>query len=157
MFGYFKKKREKRERAAELQKLGETLGEQLMAELELFIEMEIKPRREAFLQVFRGQLESLDERMVELEAPEEVTRLEMAGIDYRILLENWQERRDAQIEEARGSLREQFELAEAAGVQANYEAAVLNALNDQHLALMNDGLEVLMEVVPEARDHREGA
>jgi hypothetical protein len=151
MFGYFRKRREKRERAAELQQLGNTLGESLMAELDLFLEVEVKPKRAAFLEVFRGQLASLDERLAEAGAGEEVSRLEAASIDYRLLLENWQERRPAQMEQAHDWLREQFDLADAAGVRAEYEAAVENALNDQHLALMNDGLEVLMEMVPESR------
>ena len=151
MFGYFKKRREKREQAAELRELAQSVGESLRAELDLFIAMEIAPTRQAFLEVFRGQLETLDQRLAEAEAGEQVSRLEGAGIDYRILMENWQERRTAQLEAAHQSLREQFDIAVAAGVKGEYDAAVEDALNDQQLALMSDGLGVLLELVPEAR------
>lgn len=36
-------------------------------------------------------------------------------------------------------------------MRAEYQEAVERALNDQHLALMSEGLEVLLEMVPEAR------
>ena len=156
MFRYFKERREKRERAAELQELARSVGESLRAELDLFIAMEIAPTRKAFLEVFRGQLETLDQRLAEADAGEQVSRLEGAGIDYRILMENWQERRDAQFEAAHQSLREQFDIADAAGVRAEYDAAVEDALDDQQLALMSDGLGVLLELVPEARKDYDG-
>lgn len=157
MFGYFKRKREQRERAAELRKLGEVMGDHLRAELDLYIEMNVVPRRKAFLDVFRGQLETLDERLVEFDAAEEVTRLEAAGVDYRIMLENWSKREDEQMADIEHSLREQFDIAEAAGVAGEYRASVQDALNNQKLALMNDGLEVLMEQVPEARADKDSA
>ena len=151
MFGYFKKKREKRERAAELNQMAESVGASLRAELDLFIVSTIKPRREAYLEIFRGQLERLDERMVELEAPAEVTRLEMSGIDYRLMLENWSNHEGEHIQEAEDWLSSEFEIADVTGVRAEYEAAIKEALADQHLKLMSDGLGVLLELVPEAR------
>ena len=92
MLGSLKRRREGRQRAAEARKLGEAAGDHMRAELDLFIEMEVVPRRKAFLEVFRGQLETIDERLVEFEAREEVSRLEAAGMDHRIMLENWSER-----------------------------------------------------------------
>jgi hypothetical protein len=153
MFGYFKRKRQQRERAVELRQLGEAMGEHLRAELELYIEMTIVPRRKAFIDVFSGQLETLDERLVEFDA-EEVTRLEAAGIDYRIMLENWSKHEDEQMDHAEQSLREQLDIADAAGVVDEYRASVQEALANQRLALMSDGLEVLMQHVPDVRaDH----
>lgn len=153
MFGYWRKRREKRERAKKLRKLGETMGAHLRAELDLFIELEVAPRRKAFVEIFRGQLEALDERLVEFGATD-VSRVEAAGIDYRILLENWDKHHDDQRARAEEFLREPLEVAEAAGVLDEYRASVEQALTEQKLALMNDGLEVLIELVPESRaDH----
>lgn len=151
MFGYFTRKREQRERAAELRKLGEVTGDHLRAELDLYIEMNIVPRRKAFIDVFEVQLETIDDRLAEFEAAEEVTRLEAAGIDYRIMLENWEKREDEQMADAEDSLREQFDIADAAGLTEEYRGSVREALANEKLALMIDGLEVLMEHVPEAR------
>lgn len=154
MFGYFKKRREQRERSAQLKQLGEAMGEHLQAELDLFIELEVIPRRKSFLEVFRGELEKLDQRIVTYGAEGEVTRVEAAGIDYRIMFENWTKREADQLARAREYLREQFDIAEAAGVEKEYHASVEEALANQKLVLMSDGLEVLMELVPEARaDH----
>jgi len=151
MFGYFKKRRERRKRAAEIQALAENVGETLRAELDLFIAVEIAPTREAFLEVFRGELQRLDERLAEMDESGQVGRLEGAGVDYRILMENWQQRRPVQVDRAHQFLREQFDIADSVGIRAEYEAAVEDALNDQQLALMSDGLGVLLELVPEAR------
>lgn len=97
MFGYFNKRREKRERAEELRKVGALMADHLRAELDLFIELEVVPRRTAFVAVFRGQLETLDDRLVEF-GDAGVSRLEGAGIDYRIMLENWDKHHDDQRE-----------------------------------------------------------
>lgn len=149
MLGYFKRRREARERKADLTKLAELLGEHLRAELDLFIEMQIKPTRAAFLEVFRGQLETLDQRIAE--SGDDISRLEAAGIDYRLMLSHWQEREAEQYAAAEDWLAEQFEEADALGVRGHYEAAIKDALTDQQLALMSDGLGVLLEMVPEAR------
>jgi hypothetical protein len=149
MFGYFKKRREQRERRDELRKLGESMGDHLRAELDLYIELEVAPRRKAFVEVFRGQLETLDDRLIEFEATD-VSRVEAAGMDYRIMLENWDEHEADRLARAGQFLAEPLEFAKAAGVEADYRAAVSQALTDQKLALMNDGLEVLVELVPEA-------
>lgn len=145
MFGYFKKRREKRERAEELRKLGESMGDHLRAELDLYIELEVAPRRKAFVDVFRGQLLTLDDRLVEFEATD-VPRVEAAGIDYRIMLENWDKNEEERVARADQFLSEPLEFARAAGVEAEYRAAVSQALTDQRLTLMNEGLEVLLEL-----------
>lgn len=97
MLGYFKKKREEHERAIALQSLARNMGDALRVELDLFIELEVVPRRKAFLEVFRGQLASIDERLAEFNDGEEVSRLDAAGIDYRLLMENWRERDEERL------------------------------------------------------------
>lgn len=127
------------------------MGDHLRAELDLFIELEVVPRRKAYLEVFRGELQAIDERLNEPDVPENFGRLELAGLDYQIMLENWTKHEEEQMNSAERSLQEQFDIADAAGVINEYRASIQEALNNQKLLLMSDGLEVLVELVPEAR------
>lgn len=140
MFDFLKARREKREHKEALQEIGRTLAEMLNSELALFIEMQVVPVREAFLEVCQGQLAQLDERMKEAEVEGELTRDEAAALDVRMMMDNWDKRTDERLNAAREWLDEQYEMAEAAGVEAEFHAAVEDAMTEQRMILLTDGM-----------------
>lgn len=151
MFNFLKKRREKAERAAELQKLGRVLGESLDAEVALFIEMNIVPRREAFLEVLNGQIAQIDGRLKELDPESELSRDEAAAIDVRIMMENWDSHKEEELQSARQSLAEEYRLAEAAGVSEDFQALVERSLMEQRMILLTDGMAAINEVAAGTR------
>ncbi|MGZ2411282.1 hypothetical protein ACUXST_000679 [Sphingomonas sp. F9_3S_D5_B_2] len=151
MFNFLKKRREKAERAAELQELGRVLGESLDAEVELFIEMNIVPRRKAFLEVLHGQIAQIDARLKELDPQGELSRYEAAAIDVRIMLENWDNHKEDELKSARQALAEEYRLAEAAGVSDDFQALVERSLAEQRLILLTDSMAAINEVTAGTR------
>lgn len=147
MLAFWRKRREKRERMEALQELGRNIGDQATAELSLFIEMNIVPKRKAFLEVLHGQHDTIDERLKEFEADGEVSREEAAAIDVRLMLENWDARKDEQLKSARQWLSEQYEIAAAVGAEREYHASVEDALTEQRLILLTDGMASINRVL----------
>lgn len=151
MFNFLKKRREEAARAAELQELGRVLGESLDAEVALFIEMNIAPRRKAFLEVLHGQIAQIDTRLTELDPEGDLGRDEAAAIDVRIMLENWDKHREEELQAARDALAEEYRLAEAAGVAEDFQALVERSLAEQRLMLLTDGMAAINEVAAGTR------
>lgn len=135
--------------AGEAFKVGEAAGKYAMTVLDRFIELEIVPRRRAFIDVFQGQLDTLDERLAKFDATGRASREELAGIDYRILLNNWRERRGEQSEQAANWLSVQLEQAEAIDCGEDVRTVIDQALDHQQTMLTIDGLEMLLKVVPD--------
>lgn len=152
MFGYFKRRREKRRRLAEAKDLGERLGAGLRDDLDLYISTVVHPRREAFLNVFRGQLEGLDDNLVDAGVAGEISRLEAAGFEFRELLANWDRRLDDQLADAERALHEQIEVAAVVGEDDRYRELIQESLANQRLLLLSEALEVFLDLVPEARN-----
>jgi hypothetical protein len=150
MLGYFRRKREERKKLKEMNEVAVKTGDWLRAELDLYVELNLVARRQAFLEVFRGRLEEIDETLKDFE-PGEVTRLEAAGAEFQMLIENWTDDSE-NLDHARKFLSEEFQVAEELGVAAEYTASVRAEFEDQKLLLMNDAMQILLELIPEARE-----
>lgn len=146
MFGILKRRREKRDRREALNALGRNLGESLNAEIALFIEMEIVPIRKAFLDILHGQIAKIEERLKEAEVEGELSREDAAALDVRIMMDNWDERNDGQLQSARSWLAEQYEMADAVGIAEEFQGFVKSALVEQRLILLTDGMAAINEV-----------
>jgi hypothetical protein len=140
MLGFLKARRDKRERQAALRELGETLAADFNAQVALFIEMSVVPVRKAFLESCQGQLAQLDERMKDAEVEGELTREEAAALDVRIMMDHWDGRATELLDAARQWLAEEYDLAEAAGIAAEFHASVEDAINGQRMILLTDGM-----------------
>ena len=145
MFNFFKTRREKAQRKAVLEEYGQILGDGLRAELNLFLELKIVPVRHAYMEVLTGLLATLDERMSDMIAASELTegdvdREEAAALEVRTMMDNWEGHEAERLEDAHIFLREQFDIAKEAGVADYYETAVGEALNEQRLILLTDGM-----------------
>lgn len=125
---------------------GQALGQDAMAALDLFIEVQVVPRRKAFLEVFKGQLERLDERRVEMDGTGKTTRAQLARLDFEILRENWRERRGEQIAEASTWLDGHLRQAEGIDCISDFRDAIEQALSRQGAILVSDGLSMLLGV-----------
>jgi len=127
---------------------GDKFARDAVARLDEYVENHLAPRRHAFLAVFQGLIETLDERLPELDKTGQASREELAGIDYRIMLENWHHRRVEQAEEARNWLSVQLDQANALGCLEELSTIIEQELDRQKGLLTVEGLDVLLKVVP---------
>lgn len=148
VFGFLKRRREKQERQAELRQMGELFADGFKADLNLFLAMEVAPTREAFQNVLVQQLAQLDKRIDEFD--EEVSREDLARLDFQILVENWVKRRDQRVAAASEWLSEHFETAEIVGTREEMEQYMQMALADQDMKLYAAGIEATAAAIGEA-------
>lgn len=140
MFSFLKSRREKRERRETLQEIGRKLAEDFKAQIAAFIAIKIVPLRKAYFEQWQGLMANIDQRIKDAEAEAEITREEAAAIDVRSMMDEWDEHAEERLQSARQWLVEEYELAAAAGVADEFHASVENAINEQRLILLTDGM-----------------
>jgi hypothetical protein len=138
MFAYFKKQREKREASNS----GKIAGAEMRAEIDQFIELEIVPQRNHFLEVFNKYLRDAPERLV-ASCEAKLSLGESVGIDYRVMMENWNDLRFNQMTRAEEFLHEWFEVVDNLGIRNEFLGAIEQALDNQKFTLMREGLELM--------------
>lgn len=128
--------------------MGMDFADNFRAELDLYIELQVVPVREAFLGVLTDQLSKLDERIGEF-PDEQISRADMARLDLRLLVENWGERQERRYQGAMDWLSEHMEVADAIGSRDEIEMFVKAALADQDLILYKQGIDATADVIGE--------
>ena len=152
MFGFFKKRREKAERQVALKQLSNSVADSMKAEVALFIELKVVSIRHAFLDVLKSQLAIIDERMAEFKEDDdddEITRKFVANNDLKLLIENWTERHDQRLQDAREFLFEEYDMAETIGISDELQGYVDRALGEQDLLLVQAGIDAVAATVGE--------